>query len=90
MEGLKEEERKKYEEELEAMKKKHRDHKPVSWKTDTSFLLFFSLLSNMNFQLHHPGSKQQLEEVWEKQDHMEDQEFNPKTFFYLHGIKYHF
>ncbi|TGZ32754.1 nucleobindin-2 isoform X1 [Temnothorax longispinosus] len=62
--GLKEEEKKKYEEELEAMKKKHKDHKP----------------------LHHPGSKQQLEEVWEKQDHMEDQEFNPKTFFYLHDL----
>ncbi|PSN33491.1 Nucleobindin-2 [Blattella germanica] len=37
--------------------------------------------------LHHPGSKQQLEEVWEKQDHMESQEFNPKTFFHLHGEK---
>ncbi|XP_011145754.1 nucleobindin-2 isoform X2 [Harpegnathos saltator] len=36
--------------------------------------------------LHHPGSKQQLEEVWEKQDHMENQEFNPKTFFYLHDL----
>ncbi|XP_070163469.1 nucleobindin-2 isoform X2 [Polyergus mexicanus] len=36
--------------------------------------------------LHHPGSKQQLEEVWEKQDHMEDQDFNPKTFFYLHDL----
>ncbi|GLG96125.1 Uncharacterized protein GBIM_02944, partial [Gryllus bimaculatus] len=36
--------------------------------------------------LHHPGSKQQLEEVWEKQDHMENQEFDPKTFFYLHDL----
>lgn len=63
MKDMKEEEKKKYEE-LEAMKKKHKDHKP----------------------LHHPGSKQQLEEVWEKQDHMEDQEFNPKTFFYLHDL----
>lgn len=35
-------------------------------------------------QLHHPGSKQQLEEVWEKQDHM-DQEFDPKAFFMMHG-----
>lgn len=43
----------------------------------------------MYLQLHHPGSKQQLEEVWEKQDHLEDQEFNPKTFFYLHGRKDH-
>ncbi|XP_011315171.1 nucleobindin-2 isoform X2 [Fopius arisanus] len=36
--------------------------------------------------LHEPGSKQQLEEVWEKQDHMEDQDFNPKTFFYMHDL----
>ncbi|XP_068082227.1 nucleobindin-2 isoform X2 [Anabrus simplex] len=36
--------------------------------------------------LHHPGSKQQLQEVWEKQDHMENQEFDPKTFFYLHDL----
>lgn len=42
----------------------------------------------MRSQLHHPASKQQLEEVWEKQDHM-DQDFNPKTFFYLHGKDYH-
>ncbi|KAJ8682116.1 hypothetical protein QAD02_017908 [Eretmocerus hayati] len=36
-------------------------------------------------QLHSPGSKKQLEEVWEKQDHM-DQEFDPRTFFYLHDL----
>lgn len=36
-------------------------------------------------QLHHPGSKQQLEEVWEKQDHMEQQPFDPKAFFMMHG-----
>ncbi|CAH0716033.1 unnamed protein product, partial [Brenthis ino] len=35
--------------------------------------------------LHHPGSKQQLEEVWEKQDHM-DQQFDPKAFFMLHDV----
>lgn len=40
-------------------------------------------------QVHHPGSKQQLEEVWEKQDHV-DTEFNPKTFFFLHGIMFVF
>lgn len=34
--------------------------------------------------MHHPGSKQQLEEVWEKQDHM-DQQFDPKAFFMMHG-----
>nr|CAD7608412.1 unnamed protein product [Timema genevievae] len=36
--------------------------------------------------LRHPGSKQQLEEVWEKQDHMENQDFDPKTFFFLHDL----
>ncbi|XP_048263302.1 nucleobindin-2 [Bombus terrestris] len=36
--------------------------------------------------VHHPGSKQQLEEVWEKQDHMESEEFNPRTFFFFHDI----
>lgn len=35
--------------------------------------------------LHHPGSKQQLEEVWEKQDHM-DQQFDPKVFFMMHDV----
>lgn len=35
--------------------------------------------------VHHPGSKAQLEEVWEKADHMM-QKFNPKTFFYLHDL----
>ncbi|XP_076225062.1 nucleobindin 1 isoform X3 [Nomia melanderi] len=36
--------------------------------------------------IHHPGSKQQLEEVWEAQDHMNPDDFNPKTFFYMHDI----
>ncbi|XP_041987927.1 nucleobindin-2-like [Aricia agestis] len=36
-------------------------------------------------QLHHPGSKQQLEEVWDKQDHM-DQQFDPKAFFMMHDV----
>lgn len=36
-------------------------------------------------KLHEPGHKKQLEEVWEEQDHME-QEFDPKTFFMLHDL----
>lgn len=36
-------------------------------------------------KLHEPGHKQQLEEVWEEQDHMQ-QDFNPKTFFMLHDL----
>ncbi|XP_021953850.1 nucleobindin-2 isoform X3 [Folsomia candida] len=36
--------------------------------------------------LHHPGSKQQLEQVWEEQDHLSPEDFNPKTFFHLHDL----
>ena len=36
-------------------------------------------------KLHHPGSKPQLEEVWEEQGHMNSEDFDPKTFFHLHG-----
>ena len=35
-------------------------------------------------KINHPGSKDQLEEVWEEQDHLEGNEFNPHTFFDLH------
>lgn len=31
------------------------------------------------------GSKAQLEEVWEKEDHFDPENFDPKTFFYKHG-----
>lgn len=35
-------------------------------------------------KVHHPGSKDQLEEVWEETDHMDKEDFNPKTFFKMH------
>ncbi|VDI13554.1 nucleobindin [Mytilus galloprovincialis] len=37
-------------------------------------------------KLHHPGSKAQLEDVWEKNDEMDRDNFNPKTFFMMHDI----
>ncbi|XP_022667277.1 nucleobindin-2-like isoform X2 [Varroa destructor] len=37
-------------------------------------------------QAHHPGSKAQLEQVWEEEDHMEKQDFDPKTFFAMHDL----
>lgn len=36
-------------------------------------------------KLHHPGSKDQLQEVWKEQDHMDVENFDPRTFFLLHG-----
>jgi len=35
-------------------------------------------------KLHHPGSKDQLEEVWEEADGLSKDDFDPKTFFMLH------
>jgi len=35
-------------------------------------------------KIHHPGSKDQLEEVWEKTDNLDKDDFDPKTFFNLH------
>lgn len=35
-------------------------------------------------KINHPGSKDQLEEVWTEQDKLEEDQFNPNTFFQLH------
>jgi len=37
-------------------------------------------------KLNHPMTKDQLEEVWEEQDHMDPQDWNPKTFFNMHDL----
>lgn len=39
-------------------------------------------------KIHNPGNKAQLEEVWEDQDHMDPEDFDPKKFFQLHGMYY--
>jgi len=36
-------------------------------------------------KLHHPGSKEQMQEVWEKEDGLEKDQFEPRTFFRIHG-----
>jgi nucleobindin len=37
-------------------------------------------------KVNHPGSVDQMEEVWEKVDHLEADQFKPKAFFQLHDI----
>jgi len=37
-------------------------------------------------KLAEPGHKEQLEEVWEKDDHMDKNDFDPKTFFRMHDL----
>jgi len=35
-------------------------------------------------KMHEPGHKKQLEEVWEKEDGLDPESFDPRTFFNLH------
>jgi len=37
-------------------------------------------------KINHPMTKDQLEEVWEEQDHMDKQDWDPKTFFAMHDL----
>jgi hypothetical protein len=41
---------------------------------------------NEHEKLKHPGGREQLEEVWEESDHMEKENFDPRTFFALHDL----
>ena len=36
-------------------------------------------------RINHPAGRKQLEEVWDKQDGLTQEKFDPKTFFFLHG-----
>ncbi len=37
-------------------------------------------------KVNHPGSVDQMEEVWEQVDRLEAEQFTPKSFFKLHDI----
>ncbi len=37
-------------------------------------------------KVNHPMTKDQLEGVWESQDHMRAQDWDPKTFFAMHDL----
>uniref|UniRef100_A0A7N4NTZ6 Nucleobindin 2 n=1 Tax=Sarcophilus harrisii TaxID=9305 RepID=A0A7N4NTZ6_SARHA len=37
-------------------------------------------------KINHPGSKDQLKEVWEEADGLDPRDFDPKTFFKLHDV----
>ena len=37
-------------------------------------------------KLKHPMTKDQLEDVWEDQDHMKPEDWDPKTFFAMHDL----
>ena len=37
-------------------------------------------------KVNHPGRQEQLEEVWEKQDQLPEDNFDPRSFFFLHDL----
>merc|ERR1712088_257767 len=41
---------------------------------------------NAHDKLKHPMTKDQLEDVWEEQDHMAPEDWDPKTFFAMHDL----
>lgn len=41
---------------------------------------------NEHEKMKHPGSRDQLEEVWEESDKMDKDNFDPRTFFALHDL----
>ncbi len=47
--------------------------------------LMYFLSKTFFFLLPFQGSVDQLREVWKETDGLDPQEFNPKTFFKLHG-----
>lgn len=66
-------------EKLRAMDEEHRKKYEEEVKAMTE-------KHNKHERVHHPGSKDQLEEVWEKQDHMAPEDFDPKKFFMMHDV----
>lgn len=101
LKGLDQEKREKEEKRMQELKEKHRQHPkvnaPVLTNASLIFFLFFCgdgwkwvELSYIFVPLcaacsHIQGSVAQLREVWEETDGLDPQEFNPKTFFKLHG-----
>lgn len=81
------EERRKEEEHYEEMKKKHADHPkinhPVRGSGSHSDGGWSGPLTNRWSCLQ--GSQNQLKEVWEEADGLDPDDFDPKTFFKLHG-----
>uniref|UniRef100_A0A0B6ZDV2 EF-hand domain-containing protein n=1 Tax=Arion vulgaris TaxID=1028688 RepID=A0A0B6ZDV2_9EUPU len=78
---------KEYEMEKEYEKKEHLSHlSEEERRQEESRLEELKKKHADHPKLNHPGSKDQFEEVWDKVDHLEDQQFNPKTFFYTHDL----
>ncbi|XP_037086650.1 nucleobindin-2-like isoform X3 [Pollicipes pollicipes] len=71
----------KYQEELKAMDAEHRKEAEKKHEEEQK-----KKKEHPKSQVHHPLSEDQLEEVWQEQDHMEKEDFDPETFFRMHDL----
>ncbi|TMS36727.1 hypothetical protein L596_003823 [Steinernema carpocapsae] len=77
--------------EYELKKKAEEDHRlaqmtPEERKKAEEEIQVQKQRHNEHEKLKHPGSRDQLEEVWEESDNMDKDTFDPRTFFNLHDL----
>ncbi|KAF0290683.1 Nucleobindin-2 [Amphibalanus amphitrite] len=65
--------------ELKKMDKQHREEAEKKHEEEVK-------THKQHEKVHHPLSEDQLEEVWEEQDHMDKDSFDPETFFRMHDV----
>ncbi|GMT36296.1 hypothetical protein PFISCL1PPCAC_27593, partial [Pristionchus fissidentatus] len=75
----------------EMQKKAEEDHKLAQMQPDERAKAKHEIEEkekrhNEHEKLKHPGSRDQLEEVWEESDQMQKDSFDPRTFFNLHDL----
>lgn len=92
LKGLDQEKREREERRMQELKEKHRQHPKVNAPVRTCVGFHWKRAEAKQALLHVfplpfclQGSVAQLREVWEETDGLDPQEFNPKTFFKLHG-----
>lgn len=88
LKGLDQEKREQEEKRLQELKEKHRQHPKVNAPVGPCPGASTKQSSGgeaLMVSVFLQGSVDQLREVWEATDGLDPQEFNPKTFFKLHG-----
>ncbi|XP_050409127.1 nucleobindin-2 isoform X3 [Patella vulgata] len=79
------EEFKEYEMEKQYEEKEKLSHlSPEEQKKEQARLEELKKKHGKHEKVNHPASKDQFEEVWENQDHLDKEDFEPRTFFNLH------
>ncbi|KAE9550285.1 hypothetical protein FO519_006499 [Halicephalobus sp. NKZ332] len=77
--------------EYEMQKKAEQDHKLANMSPDERVKAEAEIKAaeerhGQHEKLKHPGGRDQLEEVWEESDHMDKDNYDPRTFFALHDL----